>query len=142
MRKSLLLKYCVGGFLVFIKSYQAPFILLHRVEFLHWWEKSGHKYQFESRHLVLPRIHSPNTAGHLHILITLCFPPTTPHSNLIFQLRQSSCLSHILHSLANPMFSTRQDFLFRDKTHYHSPVIDSPVDKYSYLGMAVSIRVL
>ena len=46
MRKSLLLKYGVGGGLVFIKSYQAPFILLHRVEFLHWWEKSGHKYQF------------------------------------------------------------------------------------------------
>ena len=90
---------------------------------------------------MLPRIHSPNTAGHLHILITLGFPPT-PHSNLIFLLRQSSCLSHILHSLANPMFSTRQDFLFRDKTHYHSPVIDSPVDKYSYLGMAVSIRLL
>ena len=40
------------------------------------------------------------------------------------------------------MFSTRQDFLFRDKTHYHSPVIDSPVDKYSYLGMAVRIRLL
>ena len=33
-----------------------------------------------------------------------------------------------------------QDFLFRDKTHYHSPVlgVDSPVDKYSYLGMAVT----
>ena len=33
-----------------------------------------------------------------------------------------------------------QDFLFRDKTIYHSPVQgkDSPVDKYSYLGMAVT----
>lgn len=36
--------------------------------------------------------------------------------------------------------STSDDFLFRDKTHYHSPVLgkDSPVDKYSYLGMAVT----
>ena len=33
-----------------------------------------------------------------------------------------------------------QDFLFRDNTHYHSPISvqDSPVDKYSYLGMAVA----
>ena len=32
-----------------------------------------------------------------------------------------------------------QDFLFRDKTHYHLPVVSqSPVGKYSYLGMAVA----
>ena len=38
------------------------------------------------------------------------------------------------------MFVFVQDFLFRDKTHYHTPVLptDSPVDKYSYLGMAVA----
>ena len=37
-------------------------------------------------------------------------------------------------------FSTSDDFLFRDKTHYHSAVVgqDSPVEKYSYLGMAVT----
>ena len=44
-----------------------------------------------------------------------------------------------MHHLSN---FNPQDFLFRDKTHYHSPVIDSPVDKYSYLGMAVSITFL
>ncbi len=35
--------------------------------------------------------------------------------------------------------SVAEDFLFRDKTHYHIPVrpSDSPVDKYAYLGMAV-----
>ena len=32
--------------------------------------------------------------------------------------------------------SVEEDFLFRDKTHYHTPVKEgnAPVDKYSYLG--------
>ncbi len=37
--------------------------------------------------------------------------------------------------------STGGDFLFRDKTHYHTPVRASeaaPVDRYSYLGMSVA----
>ena len=40
--------------------------------------------------------------------------------------------------------STASDWLFRDKTHYHSPVVgqDSPVPKYSYLGMAVAAGAL
>ena len=36
--------------------------------------------------------------------------------------------------------SVEQDFLFRDKTHYHTPVKgnDAPVGKYSYMGMSVA----
>ncbi len=36
--------------------------------------------------------------------------------------------------------SIADDFLFRDKTHYYVPVKggDAPVDKYSYLGMAIT----
>ena len=36
--------------------------------------------------------------------------------------------------------SVEQDFLFRDKTHYHTPVKgnDTPIGKYSYLGMSLA----
>lgn len=36
--------------------------------------------------------------------------------------------------------SVNDDFLFRDKTHYHTPVRagEAPVDKYAYLGMSLA----
>ena len=36
--------------------------------------------------------------------------------------------------------SIEDDFLFRDKTHYHTAVTEdsAPVDKYSYFGMSVA----
>jgi integrin alpha 7 len=36
--------------------------------------------------------------------------------------------------------SVGDDYLFRDKTHYHTPVRggEAPVDKYAYLGMALA----
>merc|ERR1711993_234558 len=37
-------------------------------------------------------------------------------------------------------YSVEDDYLFRDKTHYHIPVQEgeAPVDKYAYLGMSVA----